>query len=82
MQLDKKVNFEEHPTKVESKIKKTITIICKLQNVLIQSAPLIIHKSFIRPYLDYGVIICDKAFNKSFHAKMESLQYNATLVIT
>ena len=24
----------------------------------------------------------DKAFNESFHAKLESLQYNATLAIT
>ena len=24
----------------------------------------------------------DKAFHKSFHAKLESLQYNATLTIT
>ena len=82
IQLDKEEIFEEHPTKVESKIKKTITIIRKLQHVVIQSAPLTIHNSLISPYLDYGVIICDKAFNVSFHAKMESLQYNATLVIT
>ena len=27
-------------------------------------------------------IIYDKAFNESFHAKLESLQYNATLAIT
>ena len=30
----------------------------------------------------YGDIIYDKAFNESFHAKLESLQYNASLVIT
>ena len=29
-----------------------------------------------------GLIIYDKAFNESFHAKLESLQYNATLAIT
>ena len=28
------------------------------------------------------IIIYDKAFSKSFHIKLESLQYNATLVIT
>ena len=27
-------------------------------------------------------MIYDKAFNESFHAKLESLQYNATLAIT
>ena len=82
MQLDKKLNFEEHLSKVESKVNKTIGIIRKLQNVPPQSALLTIYKSFIRPHLDYGDIIYDKAFNESFHAKLESLQYNATLVIT
>ena len=34
MQLDKKLNFEEHLKKVEFKVNKTIGIIRKLQNVL------------------------------------------------
>ena len=82
MLLDKKLNFEEHLIKVESKVNKTSPIICKLQNVLPRSALLTIYKSFIGPHLDYGDIIYDKAFNESFHAKLESLQYNATLTIT
>ena len=45
-------------------------------------ALLTICKLFIRPHLDYGDIIYDKAFNESFHAKLESLQYNATLATT
>ena len=45
-------------------------------------ALLTIYKSFIRPHLDYGDIIYDKAVNESFHAKLESLPYNATLAIT
>ena len=52
-----------------------------LLNVLPQSALLTIYKSFIRPHLDYGNIIYDKVFNQSFHIKLESLQYNATLAI-
>ena len=82
MQLDKKLNFKEHLKKVESEVSKTISIICKLQNILPRSALLIIYKSFIRPHLDYGDIIYDKAFNESSQAKLESLQYNATLAIT
>ena len=38
-----------------------------------------LYKSFIRPYLDYGDIIYEQAFNSSFH---ESIQYNASLAIT
>ena len=82
MQLDKKLNFEEQLKKVESNVNKTIGIIRKLQNVLPRSAFLTIYKSFIRPHLDYGDITYDKAFNESFHAKLESFQYNATLAIT
>ena len=62
MQLDKKLNFKEHLHKVESKVNKTIDIICKLQKVLPQSALLTMWKSFIRPHLDYGDIIYDEAF--------------------
>ena len=68
MQLDKKLNFGEYFSKVESKVIKTIGIIRKLQNFI--------------PRLDYGEIIYDKAFNESFQTKLESLQYNATLTIT
>ena len=44
MQLDKKLNFEEHLKKVESKVNKTIGIICKLQNVLPRSTVLTFFK--------------------------------------
>ena len=44
MKLDKKLIFEEHLTKVGSKINRTIDIIRKLQNVLPRSALLIICK--------------------------------------
>ena len=82
MQLDKKLDFDEHLSKVESKVNKTIGIIRKLQNVLPRPALLTIFKSFIRPNLDYGDIIYDKAYNESFHAKLKSLQYNTSLAIT
>ena len=82
MQLDKKLKFQEQLKKVESNVNKTIGIIRKLQNILPRSVLLTIYKSLIRPHLDYGDIIYDKAFNESFHAKLESLQYNATLAIT
>ena len=57
MQLDKKLNFDEHLNKVESKLNKTISIT--------------IYKSFFRPHLDYGDIIYDKVFNEYFHAKLD-----------
>ena len=67
MQLDKILNFEEQLKKVQSNVNETIGVICKLQNVVPGSALLTIDKSFIRPHLDYGDKIYDKAFNESFH---------------
>ena len=37
---------------------------------------------FVRPYLDYGDVLYDQAFNSAFHDKLESIKYNACLVIT
>ena len=58
MQLHKKLPFEEHLTKAESKINKTVTIILKPRNVLSRSLLFIVYKSFIRVHLKF-----DKAFN-------------------
>ena len=67
---------------IGSKLNKTIGITRKLQNVHPQWVLLITYKSLIRPHLDDEDIICDKAFNESSHAKLESLQHNGTQVIT
>ena len=40
-----------------------------------------VYKFFIRPKLDYGGIVYDKAYNASFHRKLELIQYNTALVI-
>ena len=50
MQHDKKLYFEEHRSKVEWEVNKTIGIIYKLQTVLPRSALLTIYKSFIRSH--------------------------------
>ena len=41
-----------------------------------------IYKAFIRLHLDYGGTTYDQAYNDSFHQKLDSVQYNATLAIT
>ena len=71
MQLE--LNFEEHLSKVESKVTKTIGITQKLQNFLPRSSLLTINKSFIRSHLDYGDTISDKAFNEPLHANWYDL---------
>ena len=67
---------------VSLKISKTLGLLQKLHNLLPRSALNTIYKAFVRPYLDYGDILYDQAYNMSFHHKLESIQYNACLAIT
>ena len=54
----------------------------KLSKRLPQSSFTTICKSFLRPHLDYGDVMFDKAYNNSFQQRLESLQYKASLAIT
>ena len=54
----------------------------KLQNILPRGSLLTIFKSFVMPHLDYVDVIYDQSYNITFHQKMKSIQYNATLAIT
>ena len=80
--LDESLSFEEHLKTISVKTNKTLYLLRKLQNLLPRPALITLYKSFIRPYLDYGDIIYEQAFNSSFHEKLESIQYNASLAIT
>ena len=66
------LNFDEHLHNIQSKVNRITGIIRSLQNVLPRPALLTICKSFTRPHLDYGDIICNKAYNESFKSKLES----------
>ena len=50
--------------------------------MLPRQALITIYIAFVRPHLDYGDVLYDQAFDNSFHAKMEPMQYNACLAIT
>ena len=80
--LDIKLIFEEHLKNVFNKANKTIGLLRKLSNLLPRQALVTIYKAFVRPHLDYGDVLYDQAFNNSFHAKMESIQYNGCLATT
>ena len=80
--LDVKLTFEEHLQNVFNKTNKKIGLLKKLSNLLPRQALITIYKAFIRPHLDYGNVLYDQAFNNSFLAEMESIQYIACLAIT
>ena len=80
--LDVKLTIEEHLKNIFNKTNKRIGLLRKLSNLLPRQALITIYKAFVRPHLDYGDVLYDQAFNNSFHARMESIEYNAFLVIT
>ena len=82
MILDTKLDFSLHLKNVQNKVNKTIGLLRKLQDTLPRTSLITFFKSFVRPHLDYGDIICDRAYNTSFHQNIESIQYNAALAIT
>ena len=80
MFLDSKLDFDERIKGVFEKISKSTGLIHKLQNFLPRPSLLQIDKSFVRPHLDYGDIICYKAFIWYLQKKLESIQYNALFI--
>ena len=82
MVLDTKLDFNLHMKNMQSKVNKTIGLLCKIRNILPRQSLITIYKSFIRPHLDYGDIIYDWVYNSLFHQNIESIQYNAALAIT
>ena len=80
--LDFRLDFKEQLEIIFKKVSQTIGLPRKLQNLLPRKSLITVYKSFVRPHLDYGDIIYDQAYKASFHSKLESIQYNATLAIT
>ena len=81
MYLDLKLDFLEHLKNIQAKVNKSTALLRKLQAILPRPI-LTIYKAFLRPHLDYGDTIYDQAYNDSFHQKLKSIQYNATLAMT
>ena len=82
MVLDSKLIFHNHLDIVFTKVRKTIGLLHKLNNILLRATLLTTFKAFVRPQLDYGDVLYDLAFNSTFHDKLESIQYNACFTIT
>ena len=82
MVLDTKLDVSFQLKNAENNINKTKGLIRKLQNPLPKTSLITFFKSFIRPHLDHGDMIYDRAYNTSFHQNIESIQCNVALAIT
>ena len=76
---DSNLSYEHHIKSILNKVNETIGLLRKFQLILPRHSLITIYKTFVRPQLDDGDAICDRAFNESFH---ERLQYNAAIAIT
>ena len=59
MLLDDKFSYEHHLKSVLNRVKKTIGLLRKFQQILLRQSLITIYKSFIRPHSDYGDIVYD-----------------------
>ena len=66
MLLDDKLSYEHHLKSVLNKVKKTIGLLRKFQQILPRQSSIAIYKSLIRPHLDYGDIVYDRSFKNHF----------------
>ena len=82
MELYTKLDFSLHLKNTQNKANKATGLLRKLQDTLPRTLLITIFKSFIRPHLDYGDKIYDRANSTSFHQNIEWMQYNAALAIT
>lgn len=78
--MDNKLDFQEHIKDMFSKVNKTMVLLHKVHKILPRSSLLVIHKSFIRPHLDYENIM-DEIYNTVFFQKLESILYNAIVFL-
>ena len=71
--LDPRLTFKEHLKEITTKVNKTIGLLRKFQKTLPRPVLITMYKAFERPHLDYGDIIYDDAYNKTFHQKLNAM---------
>ena len=79
--LDSKLNFFDHINEKIKKATKVVNVIRKMSLMLPRCSLLTIYESFVRPHLDYGDIVYDQPSNSHLSDKIETMQYNAALVM-
>ena len=67
---------------ITNKVNQAIGLLQKLQKTLLGLVLITMYKALVRPHLDYGDMTYDEAYNKTFHQKLESVQYNACLALS
>ena len=70
MILDSTLSYKHHLKSILNKVNKTIGLLRKFQLILPRHFLITNYITFIRRHLDYGDVIYDCAFDKSFHERL------------
>ena len=81
MVLDSNLSYEHYIQSILNKVDTTIGLLRKFQLILPRHSLITVYKTFIRPHLDYGDAIHDRAFNESTDQRLQSIQYNSAIAI-
>ena len=82
MVFDSGLSYKGYIKSVLSRVNKTINLLQKFQAILSWHSLITIYKSFIRPHLNYGNVIYNRTYIKSFHQTLESTQYSTAITMT
>ena len=66
MMLDSNLSYEHHTKAILNKVNKAIGLLRKFQLIIPRHSLISIYKTYIRPHLDYGDVIYDRAFKSHF----------------
>ena len=82
MTLDTKLNFQEHIKNILKSI-KLLDYYGSCKTSSLEDHYLLQYLNRLPgAHLDYGAVIYDHSYKNTFHQKMESIHYNAALVVT
>ena len=80
IEIDSKLNFKTHISKVQSKISKGVGILYTLNKLLPTRTLITLHYALIFPHLMYGIIIWASTYS-SYLTSLQTLQHKAIRAI-
>ena len=74
--IDETLSWAQHVDIVKKKVSKVIGIFCRLKNIFPMETMMILYKSLIASYLNYGLLLWGTESDKVFNSSKESYSSN------
>ena len=62
--------------------KQSYSTVAKIAKNFAEAVLITTYKVFVRPHLDHDNMIYDEAYNETFHQQLDSIPYNACLLLS